>query len=86
MMERSARLDPAADPDLLHRQIQVAGLRGQLHEVDDGGPERRLRHLLRADGVRRDDAIRARAPQLRLGILGLGAADDEELRRAARGP
>ena len=22
---------------------------GQLHEVDDGGPERRLRHLLRAD-------------------------------------
>ena len=83
---RPASEAPPVDPHLLHVQIEVVGAGGQLHEVDDRRPERRLRQLEAADLIRRQDAVRARPHQLRLGVLGLGAADDEEIRpQQARG-
>ena len=77
---RPASEAPLCDAHLLHVQIEVVRARRQLHEVDDRGPQGRLRELEAADLVRRQDAIRARPHQLRLGVVGLGAADDEQRR------
>ena len=49
------------DRDLLHRQLQVVGARGELHEVDHRRPQRRLRHL----HARRSDTARARGRRRR---------------------
>ena len=68
---------------LLEVQIQIVRGGRQLDEVDDRRPKRRLRQLKSADVVRGDDAIGARPHQLGPGIVGLGAADDEEIRPAA---
>ena len=79
MIERPASEAPPLDADLLHVQIEVVRARRQLHEVHDRRPKGRLRQLEAADLIRRQDAIRARPHQLRLGVVGLRAADDEEI-------
>ena len=75
-VERRAR----RDAHLLQIEIEILGGRRQLHEVDHRRPQRRLRELQAADVVRRDHAVGARPQQLRPRIVGLGAADDEQVR------
>ena len=71
------------DPHLLHVQVEIVGAGGQLDEVHHRRPQRGLGELQAADLIRRQHAVRARPHQLRLRIVGLGAADDEEVRAAS---
>ena len=86
MMVCAGQRRPRRDPHLLHVEIEIVGAGRELHEIDDRRPQRGLRELKAANLIRRQHAIRAGPQQLRLGIVGLGAADDEEVRlQEARG-
>ena len=78
MIVRPASEAPPSIRHLLHIQIEVVRARRQLHEVHHRGPESRLRKLEAAYLVGRQDPICARPYQLRLGVICLRAADDEE--------
>ena len=76
-----------ADEHLFHVQLEVLRARGELHEIDDRRPERRLCQLQPSDLIRRHHTIGSRPLQLALGVVGLRAADDEQvgcIRRAVR--
>src|SRR5215472_10237909 len=69
-----------AHGDLFHRELKTIRARRELEEVDDRGPQRSLRDLQSANLVRRDDAARTRALQLRRRVVGFRASDDEQIR------
>src|SRR5262249_46313298 len=71
---------PRYDGDFFHRQLDVVGAGRQLDEVHDRRAQGGLRDLHAADLVRRDHPTGAGALQRLAGVLGLGAADDEQIR------
>ena len=70
---------PRGDLDLLEAEVKVLR-RYRVHEVCDRGLQKSLRHSVAADDCGRDDAVRARANEFRLGQLFDGARDDVESR------